>query len=70
MAEAFMTINDKPLTAAQSMTVRVALSTFAMDLHGQGLGDDDHGTLMTKGYLKAIREIYRMMYPTESGEGR
>jgi hypothetical protein len=70
MAEAFMTINDKPLTAAQSMTVRVALSTFAMDLHGQGLGDDEHGSTMTEGYLKAIREIYRMMYPAENGEGR
>jgi hypothetical protein len=63
--EARITINDVPLTTLQSMTVRVALATFAMDLNDAGLGDDEHGTIMTQSYLAAIRAIHRLMYPAE-----
>jgi hypothetical protein len=63
--EAFITVNDTPLTASQSMTVRVALATFAMDLQDPAaLGDDEHGARMIEGYLSAIRAIYRLMHPT------
>jgi hypothetical protein len=63
--EPAITINGTPLTTAQAMTMRVALETFAMDLRDHGLGDDEHGTTMTHGYLAAIRVIRELM----RGEG-
>jgi hypothetical protein len=66
--EAAITVNGTPLTTSQSMTVRVALACFAMDLHGTDLGGDEHGVAMTRGYLSAIRAIHRMMYPTDPSD--
>ena len=34
---------------------------FAMDLRDHGLGEDDHGTTMTHGYLAAIKAIRELM---------
>jgi hypothetical protein len=48
-----------------AITINVALETFAMDLRDHGLGDDEHGTTMTHGYLAAIRVIRELM----RGEG-
>jgi hypothetical protein len=61
--EALITVNGTPLTPSQSMTVRVALATFAMELQDDGLGDDEPSARMTQGYLSAVRAIHRLMYP-------
>jgi len=60
--EANMTINGVELTFVQSMTVRVAMSSFAMTLQEDGLGNDEHGKFMCKSYLKNIREINRLIF--------
>jgi hypothetical protein len=59
--EASITINGHVLTTAQAMTVRVALSSFSMTLQDEGCGDDEHGKLMTKGYLAAAAGIFNYM---------
>lgn len=59
--EAAITINGHPLTTAQSMTVRVALGAFTMDLQADGLGEDEHGKFMTRAYLDRIWEINRLL---------
>jgi hypothetical protein len=59
--EPAMTINGTRLTTAQAMTVRVAISTFAMDLQASGLGDDETGREIAQGYLAAISQLYRLM---------
>ncbi len=56
MEEADIFINGVKLTPAQSMTVRVAISSLQMSLQ-EGLGDDEHGRAMTSRYQKACREI-------------
>lgn len=58
--ESTIVINGVTLTEAQSMTVRVAVQNFS-SLCQDGLGDDEHGKAMTKGYLKAIREINALL---------
>ena len=62
--EADITINGQKLTAAQAMTIRVALGSFALSLQSDGLGDDEHGAAMTEGYLTAIRDIHTLMSVT------
>jgi len=49
-------INGHRLTRAQSMTVRVALSSFEADC-----GNDAHGIAMTKGYNGCVGEIIGML---------
>ena len=56
-----MTIDGVPLDTAQSMTVRVALQTFAMDLHEHGLGDDENGKAICAGYLRCIGEMNELI---------
>jgi hypothetical protein len=58
--EASITINGHQLTSGQSMTIRVALENFAMDLSQDGLGDDALGLAIRDGYLTRIREIRSM----------
>ena len=53
-------VNGVRLTEGQSMTVRVALSSYSMDLNEHGLGDDDMGKKICKGYQKCINEILGM----------
>ena len=60
MDEPSITINGTPLTEAQAMTVRVALSSFALDLE-EGLGDDEHGQKMSAGYKARLGEIFKMI---------
>jgi hypothetical protein len=55
-------INGDTLTNGEAMTIRVALESFAADLHRDGLGDDAHGKRMTEGYLRAIENIRRSMF--------
>ena len=59
--ESVVTINDKLLTEAQSMTIRVALQTFAMSLQADGLGQDETGKGICAGYLSRIQEINDIM---------
>lgn len=63
MTEASIVINGVELTDAQSMTVRVALGSFSIDLHENGLGNDDHGRAMREGYLSRINEINCIIHP-------
>ena len=44
------------MSKAEVMTIRVALSNMYMDL-SDGLGDDEHGFAMTRGYNVCIRNI-------------
>jgi len=55
-------INGVPLRQGEAMTIRVALELFAMDLHATGLGDDEHGRAMTKGYLANIESIRALIF--------
>ena len=50
------------LTVGQSMTVRCAIESFAFSLQEDGLGDDEHGRAMTKGYLANIEQIRKSMH--------
>ena len=62
--EATMTISGVELTFAQSMTVRVALQTFALGLQADGLGSDKTGKAMTAGYLARVRELNELISRT------
>jgi hypothetical protein len=46
--EANITINGVPCTSAMAATIRVAVENMASDLRENGLGDDEHGRVMTK----------------------
>jgi hypothetical protein len=59
--EAEITINGKPLSEGQAMTVRVALENFASDLKN-GLGKDAIGKAICSGYKARIEEIRLMIY--------
>jgi hypothetical protein len=57
--EPTIVINGQTLTEGQAMTARVALESFASDLHSRPnpLGDDEHGRRMTANYKRIIDEI-------------
>lgn len=65
MSEPEITINGVPLTDTQAMTIRVAIENFAIDLNDAGLGEDEHGKVMTRRYLQAIQEIRRAIFKQE-----
>lgn len=52
MDEAEIIIDGKKLTVAESMAVRVALSSFISDIQQKGLGDDETGKAIAAGYIK------------------
>lgn len=54
--EPVITINGAPLTAAQAMTIRVALASMSTDC-----GDDAHGKTMAEGYETARAQIHKLM---------
>lgn len=60
--EALIIIEGSPLSFAQSMAVRVAIETFAMSLHSDGMGEDRLGRNLTKNYLRLIDEIREHLY--------
>jgi hypothetical protein len=64
--EARITINGRDLMEGQSMTVRVAITSFAADLLENGLGDDDHGKKMTAAYLERIGELNALLFSAHS----
>jgi len=59
--EPIITINGKQLTQGQSMTVRAALNAFTVDLKNEGLGEDEIGLSILKGYLRNIQQINEMI---------
>jgi len=60
--EPLITIWGKELTISQSMTIRVALESFADSLIEDGLGDDKMGKEMTENYLKRIQELRNLIF--------
>lgn len=61
MSEAQITINGYLLINSESMTIRCALENFAVDLQNNGMGDDDHGKIMTAAYLRNIDQIRKLI---------
>lgn len=59
--EATVTVNGELLSSAESMTLRVALELFAMDLLTNGLGDDATGKSIAAGYKEAAKTIHQKM---------
>lgn len=59
-------INGKKLTNGQSITLRVAATTFVMDLKNDGLGNDNHGVAMKAAYLARLNEIINLMLSRQS----
>jgi len=59
--EPIITIWGHELSIGQSMTIRVAIESFASDLMENGLGDDDLGKRMTEEYMKRIEEIRELI---------
>ena len=61
--EAHVTINSIPITSAQVMAVRVAVSGMITDLHDKpdSLGTDQHGRFMHEAYLARLREVEALL---------
>jgi hypothetical protein len=53
MVEPTVVINGAKCSPREAMTLRVALESFAASL-SDGLGDDEHGRVMTVAYQSAI----------------
>lgn len=66
MSEPTITVNGTELSDGQAMTVRVALETFALTLFHEGLGQDETGTAICRGYLARIEEVRGMMFRKKS----
>ena len=57
-----ITINGKRLDVGHVMTIRVALTSYLMDMQeDDALGDDDHGKQMAQAYKERISEIFKLM---------
>jgi hypothetical protein len=54
-------INGITLSEGESMTVRVAVQNFAISLEKSGLGEDQHGRIMTQAYMSNIDRINDFM---------
>jgi len=67
LTEAKIMIGTRELTFAQSMTLRVALESFAISLDHDGLGDDRRGKSMVKNYNRLINEIRAMIFECSNG---
>ena len=60
--EAIITINGHTVTSSMAMTFRVAMESFAGELSENGLGGDEMGQAISKGYLENIKQIRALMY--------
>jgi len=63
--EANIIINGKTLDSRDSMTLRVALESFAMSLCSDDIGDDEHGQVMKKLYMQSVERIRVPLYGTK-----
>jgi hypothetical protein len=55
--EATVTVNGYELTEGEAMTVRVALDAFRTNLIQEGLGSDEMGEKIAKGYINCVDNI-------------
>jgi hypothetical protein len=63
-------INGVRLNTAQAMTVRVALTSFGLEMNEpDALGDDEHGRAMSKLYRERAAEVVRLMLAARKTEG-
>lgn len=63
MSEPVIVVNGNKLTNSQSMTMRVAIEQFAMDLREENaLGDDQVGKQIAQGYKENITEIRKYIF--------
>lgn len=62
--EPLITIWGKELSIAQSMTIRVAIESFASNLMQNELGNDEMGKKMCMEYMKRIEELRVLMFET------
>jgi hypothetical protein len=60
-AEPRITVNGTPLSEAQAMTLRVALQSFLSEVATEGLGDDETGRAIARGYLARGGEINELL---------
>ncbi len=60
--EPIIIINGQQLGVGEAMTVRVAIESFSMSLVEEGLGEDEMGKSIAKGYLNSIVNIRTKMY--------
>lgn len=61
-AEAIITINGHTLTHGQSMTLRVAVTSYLSEMSTTGaLGDDSPGGRIREGYQQRLLEILRLL---------
>jgi hypothetical protein len=59
-------INGVTMSFSQSMTIRVALESFASEMWQPGaLGDDDHGVTMARLYGKSVDSIRPALYKNQ-----
>jgi hypothetical protein len=56
-----ITVNGEELTPGQAMTLRVALTKFVADMRDEGLGDDEMGKHLAKGYIERGNEVLQFM---------
>ncbi len=62
MSESLITINGVLLSEGQSLSVRVAIESFIIQLKIDGLGNDDRGNQITKSYLERLGEIQELIH--------
>lgn len=60
--EASIIINGKELTVGQSMAVRVALNSFISSLKEEGIGNDQIGINLTKGYINNSGNVLELIH--------
>jgi hypothetical protein len=62
MKEPVITVNGEQVSEAEAMTIRVALSCYAMDLENENaLGSDVAGREIRGGYIRCIHALFRRM---------
>lgn len=57
--EAHVIINGKELNYAESMALRVAVTSFLSDMQHNGLGEDETGKAIAEGYIRNSIEILK-----------
>lgn len=60
--EADIIINGVKLSDAESMTLRVALGSFTIDLINNGMGKDEVGKTICNNYLRHSRNIVNLIH--------
>ena len=62
MNEPQIYLNGFEVTDAQSMAVRVAITSFHQEMgDADALGDDSHGRQMVKAYRERLGEVLKLM---------